>query len=178
MKAYIVTEGDFDREVLQAVLPKELTNGAGIVSGRGNHISLARSLVLRRKVPLALVLDADCVSEKLISERRQDVEELLRMAAGKIPTKVVFAVPEMEAIFFEDASLLPRVVGHELSHDILETAKIRPGQALAQLGYAKNRWGDLLQALSEEDLVILRKSQAIQEIMQFLQEMRLEKQAA
>ncbi|MFM8330204.1 MAG: hypothetical protein ACKN9T_00775 [Candidatus Methylumidiphilus sp.] len=182
MMAYIVTEGDFDRDVLQAVLPRELKEGVGIVSGQGNHISLARSLVMRRHVPLALVLDADCVSAKLIAERRQDVEELLRMAAGKTPVKAVFFVPTIEAIFFEDPALLSGLLGYQLSQEILDRAKFEPKQALRQALQCSNHIDNtrhLLTALTGENIKTLQqKSNPLQGLMSFLRDMRLEQKVA
>ncbi|MFM8332560.1 MAG: hypothetical protein ACKN9T_12800, partial [Candidatus Methylumidiphilus sp.] len=137
---------------------------------------------MRRHVPLALVLDADCVSAKLIAERRQDVEELLHMAAGKTPVKVVFFVPAIEAIFFEDTALLSELLGYQLSQEILDRAKFEPGQALRQALRYPSHITDtmhLLAELTQKNIKNLQKnSKPIQELVGFLRQMRLAQKVA
>lgn len=181
MIAYIITEEDFDRDLLQATLPAELINEVGIVSGGGNYASLARSLIVRRKVPVALVLDADCVSEKLLAERQQGVDDLLRMVAGNTPTKVVLVVPEVENLLFTEVSVLSRLLGYDPPQEILASAEYRPEKALQTLlAHSKlvHDKFDLLKRLTEEDLKILQKSSPMQELIRFLRGIRQEKQAA
>lgn len=174
MIAYIITEGPFDTQLLQLLIPENLLDKVGIVTADGvsNAISLARSLVVRRQVPVALMIDADSIAPELIQERCQSIEEVVQSVAGNILVKVVAAIPEMEIIFFQDASLLSRIFGFELSEDFLTSANLQPRKALEQLfSRSKTIYNrtDFITTLEDNDIEILRKSCVIQELIQFLQ---------
>ncbi|MBD2596961.1 hypothetical protein H6G74_21900 [Nostoc spongiaeforme FACHB-130] len=96
MIAYIVCEGASDVELLQRVLPKELLNNIEIVAAGGLSAikSLARSLVVRRQVPIAIVADADSVAPEVVQERLSSIEEIVKSVA--IDTQV----NEIESLVF------------------------------------------------------------------------------
>ena len=104
MNAYIVTEGQFDVALLSRLLAHEVRSGVRVVSasGKSGAQSLARSLVAARRLPVALVLDADTTDKALVREQRLVARELLTMASPGIPTEVFMAVPSIEILFFTD----------------------------------------------------------------------------
>ncbi len=63
MTAYLVCEGDRDAQLLKRVLPEEILNNVEIISAGGLSAvkSLARSLIVRRQAPVAIVMDADVI---------------------------------------------------------------------------------------------------------------------
>lgn len=174
MIAYIICEGLFDAELLKTVLPGELLNDVKVVSAGGVSAvkSLARSLVVRRQVPVVIVVDADSVVPELVQERLKDIEEIVESVAINTPVKVIAAVPEMETIFFQDATFLSRLLGYSPSQDVLDLAVLQPTKALEQLLSKSGKITHRLQIitqLSQEDIEILRSSSVMQEIIHFIQ---------
>jgi hypothetical protein len=173
MIAYVITQEEHDAQLLQRLLPQELLEDVSFVveEGLSSAKSLARSLIVRRRVPVALMMDADTVASELIAERRQSTTELLEIVAGGIPYRVVMAVPEMEGIYFQAPSLIERVYGQNVSGSILTLSRISPKAALqelsAQLQTAPDRT-TLLDALTSQDMESMRESPVIQELSEFL----------
>jgi hypothetical protein len=177
MITYIVCEGSFDAQLLKTVLPANLLTDVGVVAaGRVSGVeSLARSLVVRRRVPVVIVVDADSVVAELVEQRRKDIEETVESVSINTPVKVVMAVPEMEIIFFQDVSLLSRLLGYIPPQDILDLAVFQPKQALEQLLSQSEIIHDrsqIIDRLAKEDIEILRSSSVMQEIVHFLESVR------
>lgn len=173
MIAYIVTEGDFESELLKKVLPENLKKDIEIVPAGGVSAtkSLARSLIVRRQVPVAVVIDSDSLVPDLVQERRSDIQEILESVAVNTPVKVILAVPQIETIFFHDSVLLFRILGYspsqEALNELLTLAASQPRQTLELLlTYSRTQ---MLEKLTEEDIKLLRKTPVIQEIICFIQ---------
>lgn len=88
---------------------------------------------------------------------------------------MILAIPAIETIFFQDISLLSRLLGSAPSQDLLSLAIYQPWQALKQLIAQSEKYqsqSQSIEQLTNEDLEILRKTTAIEEIVQFLQSVR------
>lgn len=173
MIAYIVCEGNLDVQLLKHVLPAELLENVEIVAGCGISAakSLARSLLVRRQLPVAIVADADSVDPDLIQERLKNIKESIE-SVSVILVKVILAVPAVEIIFFQDIFLLSRLLGYAPPKDILDLASFQPRKALEQLIAQSQKSPDrshIINQLASEDLEILHKSPVIQEVLNFLQ---------
>jgi predicted ATP-dependent endonuclease of OLD family len=107
MTVYIVTEGQSDADLLKRLMPKELLEGVTIVpaGGLSSVKSLASSLLVRRRKPVAIVIDADSAEPELIQERRQSIEEVIESVAGGVPVKVVVAVPALDSPLPQNAAI-------------------------------------------------------------------------
>ncbi len=161
MKTYVVCERQVDVQLLKKVLPSELTKNVEIVAAGGLYAlkSLALSLVVRRQSPVAVVVDSD----------------------SNTPVKVIPAVPALESIFFHDVSLLTRLLGYAPAPDLLSQATYQPRQVLERLFFraenVKNQVhlliSHLLINLTDQDIVTLRESKVIQELMEFLQSVQV-----
>jgi hypothetical protein len=177
MTAYVVTEGSFDAELLLRVLPKHLQEDVLFVDGGGlsGAKSLARSLLVRRRTPVALVMDADTVSPELIQERRQSAEELIGGVAANVPNKVVVAIPTLEVVLFQEPAVLEKLLGQPIPETIRVIARYDPREALDQLLAQSKAFPDrekLLDALSPQDTEVLQKAAPIQELTRFLETAR------
>jgi predicted ATP-dependent endonuclease of OLD family len=177
MKAYIVCEGALDQQLLQRILPGEFLSTVGIVAaGSLSSVkSMARSLVVRRQIPVAIVVDADTVNADQVEERRREIKEIVESVAVNTPVEVILAVPAIETIFFQDPLLLSHLLGNTPSQEILSLAVYQPKQALTQLISQSNQCqseSQLVEQLTFEDLEILRKTPVFQEMSQFLQSLR------
>jgi hypothetical protein len=177
MTAYIVCEGEYDAHLLRCLLPEELISDVEVVAAGGLSAvkSLARSLIVRRQSPVAIVADADAVLPEHVEQRLQDIEEVVGNIAANTPVKVILAVPEIEAIFFQDISLLSRLLGYSPSQDTISLAIYQPKQALNQLisqSESLQSQAQLVDKLTEKDIRELRKSKVIQEVIKFLETVR------
>jgi hypothetical protein len=177
MTAYIVCEGERDAQLLKRVLPEELISNVEVVAAGGLSAvkSLARSLIVRRQSPVAIVADADAMTPEQVEERLKDTEEIVGNIAANTLFRVILAVPALETIFFQDIPLLSRLMGYAPSQDLLSLAVYQPWQALKQLISQSTKYQSqtqLVEQLTNEDLEILRKAPVIQEVIQFLQSAR------
>ncbi|MEY2977672.1 MAG: hypothetical protein ACO31I_14430 [Prochlorotrichaceae cyanobacterium] len=181
MTTYILCEGESDARLIERLLPEALMMEAKVFPAGGLYAvnSLARSLIVRRQCPVAIVVDADEIRPNRVEQRRSEIEEILERVAIDAPVKVVLAVPEMEIIFFQDRSLLSSLVGYEVPQDTFNAAQYEPKQILMELMSQSERFNhgsELIERLTTEDLHILRKAPVIQELVQFLQSVRSERE--
>jgi predicted ATP-dependent endonuclease of OLD family len=172
MIAYIVCEGISDAQLLQQILPKELLNDVEIVAAGGLSAikSLARSLIVRRQLPVLIVVDADSVEPNVIHERLNSIEEIVKSVAISTPVKVILAVPTIEIIFFEDIGLLSDLLEYSPSQaqKMMNLAKSQPDKAIHKF-LKRSQRNELINQLTDDNLEILRKVPFIQEIIYFLQ---------
>ncbi|HEV3438664.1 MAG TPA: hypothetical protein VG122_14965 [Gemmata sp.] len=174
--AYVVVEGNSDVEILRAVLDPKLLRSVEIVSagGQGSILSLARSLLVRRSVPVAVFADSDSLNPEVIGERREQFEYLVNAAAGRTSSKVVLAVPEVEAIFFSAPDVIKGVFG-QAPPEMMALGLRDPKGVLAQLGSMSHKPWDVRKAfemMSPKDLEQLRQTPPIEELTKFLEQVQ------
>ncbi|MGL4554457.1 MAG: DUF4276 family protein [Gemmataceae bacterium] len=172
-RIYLFVEGQTDAAFLRRVLPAEATQGVEFVvaGGRSRIRSLARSYLVQRRIPVAVLMDADSVKPEVVEERRAETEELIRMAAGGVPVKVVVAVPEIEAWFFAAPEVIERVMGEPVPAEWVYFGARDPKGVLEQLSQrAEAKW-DITQAiasLTPHDIDRIRAVRAVHELTEFL----------
>lgn len=177
MIAYIICEGIDDKQLLKAVLPEISLNQVEIVVGGGisSVKSIARSLVVRRQTPVAIVVDSGSTVPELVQMRIRETTEIIESVSVNTPVKVMFFVPEIEAIFFQDLQLLARLLGYTPSQDELDLSALQPRKVLQQLlaksEKVRNRT-EIINQLAEENINNLRDFPTIQELIKFLQSVR------
>ena len=152
-RVYILVEGASDAAFLRRILPQEVLSGAELVTAGGSSgiPSLARSLLVRRKRPVAIVMDSDSVDPDVIEERQQSTEDLVRAADASIPVKVISAVPEIEAWLFVAPEMIERLVGKKVSAEWLSQGKRDPHGVLRRLAENNKRRWDIDEAISALD---------------------------
>jgi hypothetical protein len=179
---YVFVEGQTDEEFLRRVLPAELTKETQLVNvGNSAEIpSLARSFLVRRRIPLAVLMDADSLDPEVIEERRESTEELIQAAAGSVPVKVIVVVPEIETWFFTVPEVIERVLGVKPSADLLTLGPRDPKGVLEQLSRGKGGWDSVqaIRALDEQEIERIRARPDVTELSQFLQKVLADNQAA
>ena len=175
MKAYVVVEGPSDASILQTVIPRELLREIILTpgGGRSNIASIARTLLVSRRRPVAVFGDADTIDERLFHERIRSIKELLESVAAGLPTKVILVVPEIEILFFQAPRVLPRLFGDPLPEEVRQMAITQPKKALDclfKLSRGPNSIADLLHSFDHEELGSLRATPAVKELIEFLRE--------
>jgi hypothetical protein len=177
MIAYILCEGSEDVQLLRTILPSPLLTEVEIAAAGGisSIKSLARSLIVRRQVPVAIVFDADSKVPELIQERIKDIEEIVECVSIDTPIKVLAFAPTMESIFFQDTHLLSELIGFNPSQDILNLALSQPKKALDELLSQSDKVSDrsqLIGQLTHENTENLQMNPVIQGLISFLQTVR------
>jgi hypothetical protein len=177
MIAYILCEGSEDVQLLRTILPSPLLIEVEIAAGGGisSIKSLARSLIVKRQVPVAIVFDANSKVPELIHERIKDIEEIVECVSIDTLIKVLAFAPEMESIFFQDIHLLSVIIGFIPSQDILDLALYQPKKALDELLSQSDKVSDrsqLIGQLTHENTENLQTNPVIQGLISFLQTVR------
>ncbi len=173
MKVYLLVEGNSDQALFQRLLPPEIQPEITIVAGgRSNITSIARSLMVTRRRPLALVADADTAEKGAIEQRFQILDELVRSVNAGIPYKIILAVPEIESWFFEVPELLERLSGKKLSPEQQELGELRPKEVLRQIFKDQGPLPlhGLASELTEAEVKTLRETKPRKELIEFLAE--------
>jgi hypothetical protein len=177
MKVWIVVQGESNRVILSALLPTEIRAVTSLVAvgTRSTISSVARTLLVKHREALALVVDAYSLDASVISERHATLSQLLAAVAGDIPFKVILCAPEIEAIFFQSPDMLGRIFpGVDLNSHAM-WYKARPKEVLRFLfehGGGPKDMTALLASLTEEDVQQLRSTGPVGELIMFIQEVR------
>jgi hypothetical protein len=165
----IVTEGTVDIAILKAVL--EMPAGRSVqfvpAGSRSAADSLARSLLVNGDADVALVVDADSVDPDRVDELRRFLNQSLREMPSRVGWHVFVFVPGIEAILFEDRSVIESVVGRSVSDLDLVRGQFEPRQVLQQLLSHRPNTDDLAR-LQRADLAVLREIPEIQRLNQFV----------
>lgn len=180
---YIFVEGPNDAEFLRRILPAELLTDAEVVTvDKGSGMpSLASSVLLRRKKPILVVMDADSLNPNLIEERQASTEELIRMANSSIPVKVVVAVPAMEAWLFAAPEAIGRALGQAVPSEFVPLGKRDPSGVLQHLAERnKTKWDfrRVLDLLDAHDIDRIRALPEVSDLCSFLKSVHKDDKAA
>lgn len=170
-RAYVVTEGQTDADVLRRVLRDELVREVEFVAGGGRSAaeSLARSLLASKQLPVVLVVDADTTDEQKVDEQLDFLRYYLDQGSGCAPFEVLAAVPEIETVLFEDQSLVERVTNHKFSEREWKIAKRQPKESLTTaLTDRPNLVEHILDGVNEETLTVLRMHPLVRKLDEFL----------
>lgn len=170
-QAYVVTEGKSDAEILKRLLPEAIVANTEFVaaSGRYGAQSLASTILAVKRRPVALVVDADTEDQFLVREREEFSRELLRQTASGVPFAVFTAVPELEAVFFQDKSVLERLTDQKLEDGEWTIAKHHPKESLtAVLGERSLAVQTMLDDLPEGIIRVLQQHTLVSALAQFL----------
>lgn len=177
VKAYVVTENEFDKELLQSLLARRFGKGARDIcvyaaDGKQDAWTAAYTFLSNRRVPTALVVDADTIDHDLTLEQQTELETMFGTSARRHLWLVVLAKPEVEAVFFSDRALLERVTGKKVSELDIARAALGPRAALRKL-LPKPRSGhgakQLVKKLSEPDFEMIISSEAFCPLIEFIQ---------
>jgi flagellar biosynthesis regulator FlaF len=177
MRVYVVTENEFDKELIESLLSRRFGKSAREICVRAatnkhNAWSSVDSLLLNKRIPTALVVDADTIDHDLTQEQRGELEELFSMSAPKHMWLIVLAQPEPEAVFFSDRAMLERITGKKVSELDIARAALGPRAALQKL-LPKPRSGhgakQLVKKLSESDFEKLLSSEVFRPLIDFIQ---------
>jgi hypothetical protein len=185
MSAWIVVEGEADLAVVKTLLPDEIRAVSELIAvgGRSNISSVARTLLVKHKEPVAVVRDSDSLDPSTIREKYTTTEQLMRAVSGGIPFKVILCIPNLEAIFFEAPEILQRIFPKVDLASYVMLYKTQPKETLAYLftqGAGPSTLTHLLGALTDAEVNRLRATVPIRELITFTREVSgtIEKRSA
>lgn len=165
---YIVTEWDFDKELVEMIIPDDLQERVSVLSAGGYSaaLAMARSILsARHKSNAILVVDADTLDDHNIQER----EDFIRSYMNRISADERFAIllqkPEIEAVFFEDKSALEHFTHRSFSDLEFKLAKDNP----------KDNLLDFLALPQKEKAQLLARAREDEEVKAELKNSKLSK---
>jgi hypothetical protein len=173
MKPTIFMEGQTDAAILRAILPPELVNACLLMptTGRSTLVSVARTHLIKHRTPTAVLLDTDTLDATIIAERIQTTRYLMGAVAGDTPFDIIYCIPHIEAIFFEDTTALQRIFPQFSNVFILQFAKTQPKdqlELLFQKGGGPKTLTAFLDQLTSDDVEKLRVLYPMPHVMAFI----------
>lgn len=135
MKPIVVVEGETDQRLLRWLLApeiKDLRVDFVVAGGKSAAESLARSLLLRRRSPTALVVDSESEPTKR-NEQREFLRGLLPEGIDQRLYHVAIFVPEIEAVLLHSRATLAAIFGEHIPEDVRIQAMTGPRAALERL---------------------------------------------
>ena len=144
-------------------------------------ISLAGSVLARRQVPVAVLIDSDSPEPRVIEEVQSSTEELIRFGASSSPLEVIAVVPSIEAWLFAAPEAISRAVGEKVTDELVTLGKRDPkGVLQMHAARSQRRWNfdDVLHQLDPHAVESIRALPEVSTLFEFLREMQKEDQAA
>lgn len=139
---------------------------------RSAAMMLATTILFREDwTPAVLLLDADSLEERAITEEQLEIGNYLSWGSGGHPHKLVLAVPQVEAVLFSDRAGLENALGKKIKDDDFFEARFRPKAVFQRLLGKKNPQERALAVIDRIDETSLRRMAAhpvIREIREFI----------
>jgi hypothetical protein len=181
MIAYVLMEDKSDVELLKRLIPSDLMVGVKVVTAPSlsSLTSIATTLLVDRKKPLAIVVESKTTDDDRVEERRLSIEESLWPRAAGVPVDIILAVPSLEIAFFHNPQVLEEIVGRRLTAEQIEFARALPTTVLSTMieGSAFNNTHEIIDAANPLQLEIFRSSPAIAELSSFLSAVQQQEKA-
>src|ERR1043165_767825 len=173
MKPILFTKGKDNIAILRAVLPPDVGGACEMrpTGERSTLVSVARTHMIKHRAPIAILLDTETLDSAIIAETVQTTNHLMRSVAGDTPFEVVYCVPHLEAIFFEDSIDFQRIFPDFKSVFILQVPKSQPKQQLQVLfekGRGPGKLDDFLSHLTSEEVAQMQSRNPIRQLISFI----------
>lgn len=177
IRAYVITEDQSDVDILKKFLPDKLVEDTQFVaaSSQYNAQSLATTILAVKTKPVALVLNANTDNESLIEEKSDLLYQLLHQSSPGIPFQVLIAVPELEAIFFQDKHLIEKLVKRSLNNVEWQLAKSHPKEFLIKSLDNNLQYLEIIfNNISADEILTLEQHSIINQMASFLSSVYLQ----
>jgi hypothetical protein len=173
MKPTIIVEGPTHMSILRALLPTELVAASHLMPNarRSTIVSVARTHLIRNRTPTAVMLDTKTLDPTIISETIQTTRYLMAAVAGDMSFDVIYCIPQVEAIFFEDTAPLQRIFPKFGNDFIPQFARTQPKEqleVLLQQGGGPRTLSAFLDQVTATDVEKLRSTHPIEQVMAFI----------
>lgn len=168
MKKYIVTEGKFDRLLLEKLLSDNSNSILEFVESNGFSaaISTAVTLLSSNKGKVIFIADADTNDEKLIREKLGQIKFLLNHASPSHNYEIVLIAPEIETLFFQDEDVAKVIAKRELNDFEIKLAAASPREALKLYrNFDAKKKISLIEELTSDIVYKMRQLPKVREII-------------
>lgn len=135
----IVTEGQFDAEVLKKLLGERYDNRINyrILSANGysSALSKVKSLISQMSYDsnIVLLLETDSTDPKEVAEKQDFVNTYIEMSKNKNHIKTVWAIPEFEIIFLTNDVFMRELAHDNVDKRLLDIGKNSPRKVLESI---------------------------------------------
>ena len=174
-KAYLITEGKHEADILRAVLPDEILRLTEFIVGDGRYSaqSLAHSVLAMEQVPAALVLNADTSDSASVREQLELLRYSIIQASPGTESEVFLAVPEIEILLVQDMDFIAQLAEKkEFSELEREFARLNPKKFLVMVFGNESYDGTMLQRildrLDKETIRTIRNTPLIEQLNDFM----------
>ena len=174
----VVVEGPTDAALIFQLLPDEIADQCEFYLAGGKHsvASVARTHLTRYPEPVLIVADADNTNAEQINEERQLMQYFVAQAAAEERFRIIFAIPEIETLYFSDRHALGGWLGIEITEAEAVRAEFVPKTVLHQLLQrsklaVRTSSEELVELLSDEMLEAMRQHPLVHEIETLLEEL-------
>lgn len=167
-KVNLIIEGTDDELILKHLLPETTLRNVNFVIGGRKYaaLSLARSMVAVRQVPVVFVIDADTLNESAAQQTVSELQESLESVSPNIPFEVIAFMPEIEMLFFQNRRIAEQVTGHKFSKEEFARAQSRPKEALKSR--LTDSLAEALTKLTDADVWMLRTEPSLKQLTAFV----------
>ena len=165
--AYIVTEGKSIGEILKRLLPENILKDTHLIDS-GSALSSGRSILVAKRLPVALVVDTNTNHQSIILEREGLLNYSLRQVSPSVPFKVFLAIPEMETVFLQDRCFLEKLTHRNFTDLEWTLAQFQPKVFLSNVlgeGFSPEK---MLSEFTNGPIDILQQHPLVRELSEFL----------
>ncbi|MES2347506.1 MAG: hypothetical protein V4641_08035 [Pseudomonadota bacterium] len=158
----IICKGQADADILRSLLPEYVALEARFLvsHNKSSGVSKARTVLLDPHSTVLVVEDSDTFNSGMIEERYDFILAALSLVSSAERFDAHIFVPEIEAIFFQDADFLA-LCGKPLNETELKAAQRAPKETLRELGLT----ADVIRQAGAQGAKLLRESPMIQELL-------------
>lgn len=132
--------------------------------------SSARTILMIRNEPVAVVLDANSTEPEMESRAHDAAEEVIGWSGESPPLRILVAVPSVESLLFKRPDAVRRAFD-EVSETLVEIGLVSPGDALRRLSKTQDRYQAshaIISRLDQNDVNALRTESPVRELLEFL----------
>ncbi|MDM8548588.1 hypothetical protein QUF72_00865 [Desulfobacterales bacterium HSG2] len=174
-KAYLITEGKHEADILRAVLPDEILRLTEFIVGDGRYSaqSLAHSVLAMEQVPAALVLNADTSDSASVQEQLELLRYSIVQASHGTESEVFLAVPEIEILLVRDMGFIAQFAEKKEFSDLeREFARLNPKKflisALANESYDDIMLQRILDRMDKQTIRTIQNAPLIAQLNDFI----------
>ena len=142
---------------------------------RSSAIMMACGALSRERTPSVLVLDSDSLEERVLVVEQVEIGGILDDCHGRIPYRLVLAIPQVEAILFSDREGFEKALGRKVAEEDWFEARFRPRAVLRRLldgSDYEQAVRSLVDALDDAALRRMARHPIIREIREFIAEVQ------
>ncbi|HEV7589802.1 MAG TPA: hypothetical protein VGO40_16935 [Longimicrobium sp.] len=142
---------------------------------RSTAIMMACGALTRELTPTVLLLDADTLEHRMLTQSRLTVGGILDRCHGRTPYRLILAIPQVEAILFSDREGLENALGRAVADLDWFEARFRPRAVFRRLlgeGDFEEKALTVIDALDDVALRRMARHPVVREIRSFMTEVQ------